>query len=176
MGRHQETARIGRQRDVQQITRIQTENRPAVRCQVADLGQRRGDPVGGIEARRVNKVVHLPGALSAPVNGGYLDGKHEPDRAGADGRGIAEEPFFKLRPDPEQAGLGRDEGFPQFRRPRGVGEISGSEHGETLAQRPRRKVLDIAVLAAGARESRMNMQVSVEHVGGATPWRGSGRV
>jgi hypothetical protein len=37
-------------------------------------------------------------------------------------------------------------------------------------------VLDVAVLAAGTRESRVNMQISVEHVGAATPWRGLGRV
>ena len=173
---HQEAARVSRQRDVQQVAGIQAEDRPAVGGQVADLGQRRGDPVGGLEARRVKEVMHLPGALVAPVDSGDLDREHEPDGACAAGRGIAADLVFQLRPDPEQAGLGRDQGFPKFRRPRRVGEVAGAEHPQALAQRPPGQVPEVAVLAACAREFRVNMQVSVEHVGAATPWRGLDRL
>jgi hypothetical protein len=161
--RHEKAARIGRQRDVQQVAGVQAENRPAVGGEIADLGQRGGNPVRGVEARRVNKVMDLPGALTATVDRGYFDGKHEADGAGAGSRGIAEEPFLELRPDPEQSGLRRDEVLLQLRGPRGMREVSGAEHAQALAQGPPGQVPDVAVLAAGAREPRMNMQVSVEH-------------
>ena len=165
---HQEAVRVGRERDVQQVAGIEPEDRPPVRGQVADLGQRRGDPVRGVETRRVDKVVNLPGALGAAVDRGYLDREHEPDRARTGGRGVADEPSLELGTDPEQAGLGRDQGLPELGGPRRMREIPGAEHAQALAQGPRGKMLDIAVLAARAREPRMNMKVGDEHVGSDT--------
>jgi hypothetical protein len=165
---HQEAARAGRQRDVQQVTRVEPEDGPAVRGQVADPGQRRGDPVSLIEAGRVEQVVHLPGPVIASVDGGDFHREHEPDRSGAAGRGVADEPSLQVRPDPEQAGLGRNEGLPQLRRPRRVGEVAGAEHPQALAQCPPGQVLDIAVLAAGPRELGVDVQIGMEH-GGSDP-------
>src|SRR5580698_9499451 len=76
---------------------------------------------------------------------------------------------LEVRPDPEQAGLGRDQRVLQLRGPRRVGEVTGAEHGQALAQRPPGQVLDVAVLAARAREPRVDMQIGVEHVGPIVP-------
>ena len=165
---HQEAARAGGQRDVQQVTRVEPEDGPAVRGQVADPGQRRGDPVGRLEAGRVEKVVHLPGAVVVAIDGGDFHGEHEPDVTRAAGGGIAEEPLLQVGTDPEQAGLGLDEGFLQLGRPRRVGEVAGAEHPQALAQCPPGQVLDIAVLAAGPRELGVDVQIGVEH-GGSDP-------
>src|SRR5580698_8611205 len=72
---------------------------------------------------------------------------------------------LEVRPDPEQAGLGRDQGVLQLRGPRRVGEVAGAQDGQALAPRPPGQVFDIAVLAAGPRESRMNVQIGDEHDG-----------
>jgi hypothetical protein len=70
---HEEAAWPGRQGDLQQVTRIQPEDGPAIGGQVADPGQRRGDPVRGLEARRVQQVVDLAGPLVAAVDRADLD-------------------------------------------------------------------------------------------------------
>ena len=56
----------------------------------------------------------LPGPLVAAVDGGDLDRQHETHRARARGRGVAVQPPFQLRPDPEQPGLGLDQGVLQL--------------------------------------------------------------
>jgi hypothetical protein len=61
--------------------------------QVADLGQRLGDLAGGFEARRVEQVVDLAGAVVAAVDRRDLDGQDEANRARAAGRGVADENF-----------------------------------------------------------------------------------
>ncbi len=145
----QEAAGTAGQRDLQQVAGVQAQDRPAVGGQVADLGQRRGDPVRGLEARRVEQMVHLPGALVPPVDGRDFDREHEPDRARRRPPGLSRhQPLLQLGPDPEQAGLGRDQRFAQLRRPGRMGEVAGAEHGQALAQRPPGQMLDIAVLAA----------------------------
>ena len=165
----QEAAGTGRQGDLQQVPGIEAEDGPPVGGQVADLGQRLRDAVGGFEARRVQEMVHLTGPLIAAVDRGDLDREEETDRAGAGGRRIAQQPPLEVRADAEQAGLGRDQGVFQLRGPRGMGEVAGAEHAQALAQRPPGQMLDVAVLAARARELRVDMQVGVEHVGPILP-------
>ena len=171
VGRDEVAAGAAGQGDVQQVAGVEPEDRPAVRGQVADLGQRGGDPVRRLEVRRVQQVVHLAGAVVALVDGGDFHAELEPDRARAAGRGVAAESLLEVRADPEQAGLGRDQGFLEFRRPGRMGEVAGAEDPQALAQRPPGQVLDVAVLAAGARELRVDMEVGVEHRGSdpATP-------
>jgi hypothetical protein len=69
---HQVAAGAALQGDLQQVPGIEPEDGPAVRGQVADLGQRRGDAVRGLEARRVDQVMDLAGPLVATVDRAYF--------------------------------------------------------------------------------------------------------
>ena len=65
--------------------------------------------------------------------------------------------------EPEQAGLGRDQGLLQLIRPAGMSEIAGADDGDPLAERPPGQMLDVAVPATGAGESGVDVQVGVKH-------------
>jgi hypothetical protein len=78
--------------------------------------------------------------------------------------GLVRRTCFDVRwPEAEQPGLGPDEILPQLRRPRGVREVAGTDHGHAFAQRPSCEMLEIALLTARTRELRMDVQVRMEH-------------
>jgi hypothetical protein len=82
----------GFQRDLQQVAGIEAENRPSVRCQVADARQAGDQPVGGGEIGHEDQVVDLPDLVALLVDGGNLHLEHEAHRAGAGRRRLAVPP------------------------------------------------------------------------------------
>ena len=118
VGRDEVAAGSARQGDLQEVPRGQAENRPAIRGKVADLAQRFGDPVRGLESRRVDQVVNFPGPVAATVDRGYLGREQETNLPGTTARRSAAQLTLKFGTEPEQSGFGRNERFTQFRPPR----------------------------------------------------------
>src|SRR6201996_9578256 len=77
MCRNQVAAGAAFQRDLKQVTRVKAEDGASVRSQVADLRQGGGDPIGGLEAGRVNQMVHFTRAITTPVDCRDLHRQHE---------------------------------------------------------------------------------------------------
>ncbi len=160
---HQVAPRPGVQRDLQQVARVEAENGAAVGRQVPDLGQGGGDCARRLECGGINKVVDLPGHPVALVDGGDLGREQEAHLRLAAGRGGPSQLRLEVRAEAEQARLGRLERLGEFGGPGRVGEVAGADHADALARRPPGQRLGVAVLAAGAGEARVDVQVGVKH-------------
>jgi hypothetical protein len=162
VGRDQIGVRPALQGDLQQVARIEPQDRPAVRRQVADRPEllpqaRRRLQVGGVD-----QVVDLAGPLPLFVDRGNLHLQEEPERSVA-GRG---KPALHLALDlwteAEQPGLGRHQLRPDLLEPGWMGEVASAHDRDSLAPRPERQVLQIRIVARGARVLRMDVEIGVE--------------
>lgn len=160
VGRHQVTA--GFEGDLQQVAGVEPEDGPPVGGEVADPPEAAGELLRGGEVRQVAQMVDLAGVLAVLVDGGDLAGEHEPHVAAAvRGHRRGDLPV-QLGTQPQQPWFGGFEDFAQVREPGGVGEVAGPDHGDALAPRPPRQVLDVAVLAARAGVLRVDVQIGVK--------------
>ncbi|MGI8313178.1 hypothetical protein [Saccharopolyspora hattusasensis] len=159
---HQVGAVAGFQGDLQQVPRVQAEDRTAIRAEVADAAQPLVELLGGGEVRQVAQVVHLAGALAVLVDRGDLHGQHETHLPAAIGGHAAGEFRVQVAAQPEQAGLGWFQDLAQVREPGGVGDIARPDQRAALAAGPPGQVLDVAVLAARAGVLRVDVQIGVE--------------
>ena len=109
--RHQVAVRAGLQRDLQQVARVQAEDRAAV----GGRGCRSGpsavlNRADRVEVGQVDQVVHLAGPVVALVDRGDLHREHEPDRSRrrCEARRQPLAHLVLARPaQPEEARLGR---------------------------------------------------------------------
>ena len=162
MRRDQIGAGPGLERDLQQVARVEPEDRPPVGLDVADAAEPFGDAVGGREIRRVDQVVDLPRLVALLVDGRDLDLEHEAHRRAAGRRQGRGDTLLDVLPQAEQARLGRDELLLQLGRPGRMAEVAGADEADALARRPLGEVLEIEVAAGRARIFRMDVQVGVE--------------
>ena len=159
---HQVAPVAAGERDLEQVPRVEPEDRPAVRGEVADAKELPGDLVDRVKRRRVQQVVHLPGPVVALVDGGDLRRQQEADRRPARGRQRLVHRALKLRPQPEQPGRVWHQLGAELLPPRRVREVAGADHADPLTPGPPGQVLQVAVAAARPRELRVNMEVRVK--------------
>jgi hypothetical protein len=159
------------QRDLEKVARVEAEDRPAVGGDVADTGEALGDAVGGGEIRRIDQVMNLPRLVALLVDRGNLHREHEAHRRAACRRYRLRDRLLDLGAQAEQAGLGRNELVLQLGAPDRMAKVAGADHGNTLARRPGRQMLEIEIAAGGARIFRVHVQVGVKagHGRKATP-------
>ena len=158
---HQVAPVAAGQGDLEQVARVEPEDRPPVGGQVADPGERAGDRVDRVERRRVEQVVHLPRPVVALVDRGDLRRQHEPHRRAARGRQRAVHRALQVRPQPEQPRRVRHQLRAEFLPPHRVREVAGADDAQSLTPGPPGEVLQVAVPAAGAGELGVNVQVRV---------------
>ena len=128
VGGHQIGVRAGLQRDLQQIARVQSEDRAPVRGQVPDPAERGVEAGHGVEIGQVDEVVDLARTVVALVDRGDLHAEHEPNRWGRlqrAGQALDDVPLHRGH-QAEQSVLGRDKAFPQVVRPGRMGEVTGA--------------------------------------------------
>ena len=133
---HQVAAVAARERDLEQVARVEPEDRPAVRGQVPHPEQPARDLVDRIERRRVEQVVDLPRAPVALVDRGDLRRQQEPDRRPARGRQRVVHRALELRPQPEQPRRIRHQLGAELLPPRRVREVTGADDADALAPGP----------------------------------------
>ena len=169
VGRQEIGVRSALQRDLQEIARVEPEDWAAVGGDVADRRQPGREAVDGVEVRRVDQVVDLPGLLAFLVDRGDLGGEHE-SRQSACGtarrRQLRCHLRLDLRPEAEEAGLGGDQLLLQLREPPRVDAVARRYHGDAPPRRPPGEVLQVEIAARGARIFRMDVEVGVKaHAG-----------
>src|SRR5579875_2009641 len=150
MRRNQVATGAAFQRDLEQVTRVKAEYRASVRSQVADLRQGRGDPVGRLEAGRVNQMVHFSRAVTTPVDCRDLHREHETYWLITGGGHPAAQVSFQIGPEPEQPGFRRNQGVFQFGDPGRMSKVPGADNGDALAQGSGGQMRDVAVFTARA--------------------------
>ena len=152
-----------RQRDLEQVPRVEAEDRPAVRGEVADRAELFPQAGRGLEAGGVDQVVDLAGPVPLFVDGRDLDLEEEPGRPVAGRRQLPLDLALDLRAQAEEPRLGRDELAADLLEPGRMREVAGTDDGDPLAPRPQRQVLEIGVPARGAGVLRVDMEIGVEH-------------
>ena len=165
MGRHQVRSGSRLQRHLQQVPGVQPQDRPPVGVQVADLGKAGNQPVRRVEVRGVDQVMDLPGLVALLVDGRDLHRQHEPDRIEAAGAGRWKLPLhgpFEVGAQTEEPGFRGNELLLQLGAPGRMGEVARADDADALLARPDGQVLQVAVPAGGAGESRVDVQVRVE--------------
>src|SRR6185312_7184413 len=148
--------------DLQQVAGVEPQDRPAVRRDVADRAQAFPDTARGLQAGGVEEMVDLPRPFALLVDGRDLDLQQEAHGAVARRRKLSRHLALDLRPQAEQARLGRQELGPDLLPPGRMGEVAGSHHRDPLAPRPQRKMLQIRIPACGPGVFGVNVEVSVE--------------
>ena len=78
MGGNKNPVGYGFQHDLQKVSGVQTQDRPAVRMNVSDFLQTGGEPVPRFQARKDQKVMDLSGLAILFINGTDLSGHHKP--------------------------------------------------------------------------------------------------
>ena len=156
MGRDEADIRRRLQHDFQQIARIEPQDRPAVRSDVADLRQVPLDALHGREVRRAHHVVHLAHLAVVFVDATDLGGEHEPHFAAGVRLAIG---LPQRGPQREQSLLGRHELFLQLRGPTRMRNIARSDDIDTLDPRPVVQVFGREVFTGRARIVRMDVEV-----------------
>jgi len=158
--RRDELARgIYLQQRLQQIPRIKTQDRPAVRPDVADLLQSRLETRHRIEARCKNDIVHLAGLSRPFVDVADLAAEDETDRGLTRGGYSGLHIRHEVIPQAIEAVLGRDKFLAHLREPARVGDIARSHHADALELSPAGQVLEGQVLAGRPGKMGMNMEV-----------------
>ena len=166
------------QGDLQQVPRVEPQDRPPVRVQVADPRQAVDHPIGGFEVGGVDQVVDLAGPVELLVDGRDLDRQHEPDRgrrAPARRRQPLLQGSFQVRTQAKEPRLGRHELLLELGPPRRVGEVAGGDDADALLAGPQRQVLQVAVPAGRAGVLGVDVEVGVERHGVGLPSTASGR-
>src|SRR5262245_40820833 len=102
------------------------------------------------------------GAVSLLVDRRDLDLQQEPRRAVAGRRKPLLDLALDLRPQAEEARLGRHELGADLLEPRRMGEVAGADDGETLPPRPERHMLQVRVPAGGAGVLGVDVKIGVE--------------
>ncbi len=151
VGRHQVGAGAALKGDLQQVARVEAEDRPPVRGDVADAPEPAVEAPGRIEVRHIDEVVDLAGALAALVDGGDLHREHEAHRPAARRRQGPPDLAVEVATQAEQTRLGRLQTATKLLEPRRVRKVPGAHHGNALPPRPPGEVLEVAVPAARAR-------------------------
>ncbi len=82
----QVAALVDLKQDFQQVTRVQPEDRPPVRADIADPLQCRLDALHHLQRGRKDDVVHLARGAMPLVNIGDLAGQHKTHHAATGGR------------------------------------------------------------------------------------------
>ena len=109
MRRHQIGVRAGFERDLQEVARVEAEDRPAVGGDIADAREPRRHAIDGLEVGRVDQVVDFAGAVTLLVDGGDFHLEHEAHRRAARCRQRSRDRLLDVVAQAEQAGLGRNE-------------------------------------------------------------------
>src|SRR5262245_18690512 len=162
MRRHQIGMRTGFERDLQKVTGIETKNRAAVGCDIADAGEPCRHPIDGLEVGCVDQVMDFAGAVGLLVDGGDFDLEHEAYRGAARRWQRLYNRLLDVAAQAIKAGLGGDELLLELRAPGRMGEVAGADHADALAARPGGKMLEIEIPARRPRVFRMDVQVRVE--------------
>ena len=157
--------RPARQGDLQQMPRVEAQDRPPVRGDVADGGELLPEPPRRLQVRGVDQMVDLPRPVPLLVDGRDLDLQQEAGRPVARGGKAALDLPLDLGTQAEQPRLGRHELGADLLEPGGMGEVAGSDDGDPLAPRPHREVLEIRVPAGRPGVFRVNVEVGVEEHG-----------
>ena len=168
MRRDEIGVRTGRERDLQQIARVEPENRPPVGGDIADAGKPIGNAVGDSEIGRIDQVVDFARLIGLLVDRGDFDREHEAHRRLAARRQRSRDRLLDLATQAEQSRLRRNELVFQFGAPSRMGEIAGADHTDALAGGPCEQMLEVEIAAGGARIFRVDVQVGVKaHCGHA---------
>ena len=162
MGRHQIGVRAGFERDLQQVARIEAEDRTAVRGDVADAGEPRRHAIDRLEIGRIDQMVDFAGALALLVDRRNLDLEHEPHRGAAWCRQRRHHGLLDVVAQAKEPRLGSNELVAELGAPSRMGKVAGRHHPDTLAARPGGEVLEIEIPAGGSRVFRVDVQVRVE--------------
>ena len=162
MRRHQIGVGTRVERDLQQVARVEPEDRAAVGGDVADARKALGDAVGTREIGRVDEVMDFARAPGLLVDRGNFHFEHEAHVGAAGGRKLPGDALFDVVAQAEQPGLGGNELVLEFRAPGRMGEVAGADDGDALAGCPPGEVLEVEVPAGRARIFRVNVQVGVE--------------
>ena len=169
VGRDQVAAGVHLKHDLQQVAAVEAQDRATVGADVADLLQFRLQPRGGLERRREDDVVHLPGALVLLVDVADLAADQEAHGPAARRRHLVGQARRVFRLEPEQPGFRRLKLLAQLRQPAGMGDVAGGHHLHPLELRPLPQVLQGQVAAGGAGVVRVEMDVGDQlHVVGGT--------
>ena len=153
------------QRDLQQITAVQAENRPPVRVEVADGLQTPGELLRLLQSGQKNQAVDLTRPAVLLINGTDLPGHHKAGRrpcrsrvlhAAAGAQGI----------DTISAQLQR---LCQLSPPSGVGKVPRPYEIDALASGPEIQVGGVAIPAGSPGILGVNMQIRDKH--GVPPFR-----
>ena len=139
--RDQIAALAALQRDLQQIARIQSQNRPPVRFQVADLRQLLNQLFGLLPARHIDQMMHLAGPLAAFVDRRNLDLQQEAGGRRAGRRQLFVHRALQFVAQAKQARFRRDQVPLQFGKPLRMRKVAGAQQGDAFAARPEGHVL-----------------------------------
>ena len=166
VGRHEIGAGTALEDDLEQVARVEAEDRPPVGGDVADPPEAVTETPGGLEVGGVDQVVDLARPLALLVDGRDLDLEQEAYRPAARRRQPPFDLALDLRPQAEEPGLGGYQLVAELVEPGGVGEVAGRHHRQTLAPGPQGEVLEVAVAAGGAGVLGVDVEVGVERHGG----------
>ncbi|AUX22690.1 uncharacterized protein SOCEGT47_031960 [Sorangium cellulosum] len=170
--RHEVGALARLQHDLEQVARVEPQDRPPVGAQVADLRERADDAIGGLEVGRIEEMMDLPRPVSLLVDRGDLHRQDEAGRPAARPGEPLRDGAGEVVPQAEQPGLGRYEALPELGHPCGVGEVPRADHRDALALSPVTEMREIAIAARRAGVLRMHVEIGVEaHVVGRGSYR-----
>ena len=163
VGRDEVGVRPALQGDLQQVPRVEPQDRPAVRRDVADRPEPLADAARRLQVGGVDQVMDLPRPVPLLVDGGDLHLQQEADRAVARRR----EPRARS-PARSRAAGGTGPGsagtslLADLLEPRRMGEVAGSDDRDPLAPRPEGKMLQIRVPARRPGVFGVDVEIGVE--------------
>ena len=153
------------QHHLQQIFRIQTENRASVGSNVADGRELGGQGVGAFQRRHVHEIVNLADRPVLFVDGADFRLNEEERVRRVRGTNEAGNFFLhgNLLPNAVQTCIVVEhEVAAQFLTPCGMGEVPCGHDGQALDQAPGRQIADVQSAAGGAGETGMDVKVGAE--------------
>ncbi len=162
MRRHQIGVGAGVERDLQEVARVEPEDRPPVGSDIADAPEPVGKAIDGGEVGGVDEVVDFSGAVALLVDRGDFDFEQEPHRRSARRGQRRGDALFDIVAQAKQTGLGGNELLLELGAPCRMGEIAGGDDADALAARPVGQMLQVQILAGRPRIFRMDVQIGVE--------------
>ncbi len=166
MRRDEKGIRRGFESDLQQVVRIDAENRAPVGFDVADAGQARRHARRGLEIGGVDEIVHLAHAIAAAVDAADLDRQHETHRRATGSRNFGVHCPGRLLAQGIEAVPRGHQLVAQLSQPAWMSEVARGDHSNPFALGPAMDLLQVQFLAGRPRQIGVDVQVSREPHGG----------
>ena len=165
MGRDQVAAFVDFQGDLEQVARVEPQNRSAVRSDIADAFEAGLQAPYRVKIRGKKQVVDFAGFAVSFIDVADLTAEQKAHLTPAGWRHLVGDRSGKLGAQTKKTRFGRDQLLLDLRQPAWVGNVAGGHHPDPLELRPFPKLLQRQIFAGRSRMVGVNVQVGDQRHG-----------